>query len=488
MTDRVSPTAPPQPAGGMGLSADTLMLLTIVIGSIVAVVIGSQNQQLGTALWLGAALVGIAALTHTLARGSLGCSLVMAITAMGVVALQIQLAKGAAEFHFGVFVTLALLLYYRDWRPVLAGAVAITAHHLLFDRLQASGVGVYCAPQADLLRVGFQLSYVAVQASLEIYIAGRIALSERQGSELSALVAHVERHGQISLDTSALPASTPAAVALRGVLARIDHAVSTVQSTVTSVRTASTEIASGNMDLSQRTEQTASNLQQAASAMEQLTSTVRQTAESSRTADQLASSAFEAAFKGGEVVSQVVTTMNDINESSRKIGDIIGVIDSIAFQTNILALNAAVEAARAGEQGRGFAVVAGEVRSLAQRSAQAAREIKALIGSSVERVETGAELVSQAGNTMTEIVASVQRVSNIIAQITAASADQSAGIGNINQSVVQLDQMTQQNAALVEESAAAATSLREQAQQLADAVGVFRVSGVNGRATPANAY
>jgi len=243
------------------------------------------------------------------------------------------------------------------------------------------------------------------------------------------------------------------------------------------IRTASVEIASGNQDLSGRTEQTASNLQQAASSMVQLTGTVKQTADSARTANQLASSASSAAAKGGEVVSQVVATMDEINVSSKRIGDIIGVIDGIAFQTNILALNAAVEAARAGEQGRGFAVVAGEARSLAQRSAGAAREIKTLIGASVERVETGAKLVQEAGESMTDIVSSVQRVTDIIGEITAAASEQSDGIGQVNQSVVELDQMTQQNAALVEQSAAAAESLRDQAEQLAQAVGRFKITG-----------
>ena len=251
--------------------------------------------------------------------------------------------------------------------------------------------------------------------------------------------------------------------------------VSQVRSSTDSISTASAEIATGNQDLSVRTEQTASNLQQAASSMEQLTGTVKQSADSARQANQLAASAAEVAARGGVVVSKVVSTMDDINASSKKISDIIGVIDGIAFQTNILALNAAVEAARAGEQGRGFAVVAGEVRSLAQRSAQAAKEIKGLIGASVEKVESGSKLVADAGHTMQEIVGSVQRVTDIIGEITAASSEQSDGIGQVNTSVVQLDQMTQQNAALVEESAAAAESLKEQAVRLAKVVGTFRL-------------
>jgi methyl-accepting chemotaxis protein len=251
--------------------------------------------------------------------------------------------------------------------------------------------------------------------------------------------------------------------------------VAQVRSGSDSIGTASAQIASGNQDLSARTEHAAGSLQQTASSMEELTSTVAQTAQSTRTASQLASSASQVAQRGGAVVAQVVSTMDEISASSRKISEIIGTIDSIAFQTNILALNAAVEAARAGEQGRGFAVVASEVRSLAQRSAAAAREIKSLIGASVERVESGSRLVADAGSTMTELVASVQRVNDIIAEISAATAEQSAGIGQVNQAVTQLDQATQQNAALVEQSAAAAESLREQSSHLASLVATFRV-------------
>jgi methyl-accepting chemotaxis protein len=263
--------------------------------------------------------------------------------------------------------------------------------------------------------------------------------------------------------------------ALASMQASLSGIVSHVRSATDSINTASAEIASGNQDLSARTEQAASNLEETAASMEQLTSTVRQSADSARQANQLASSASEIAVRGGNVVGQVVTTMNEINASSKKISDIIGVIDGIAFQTNILALNAAVEAARAGEQGRGFAVVAAEVRSLAQRSAQAAKEIKGLIGSSVDRVEAGSRLAAEAGQTMSEIVGSVQRVSDIIGKITAASGEQSDGIGQVNVAVSQLDQMTQQNAALVEESAAAAESLKDQATRLAQVVQVFRI-------------
>jgi methyl-accepting chemotaxis protein len=252
--------------------------------------------------------------------------------------------------------------------------------------------------------------------------------------------------------------------------------VSQIRQSSDSIGTASVEIASGNQDLSARTEQTASNLEETASSMEELTATVRQSADAARQANQLASTAAQVAERGGAVVSQVVTTMEEISGSSRKIADIIGVIDGIAFQTNILALNAAVEAARAGEQGRGFAVVAGEVRNLAQRSAQAAKEIKDLIGTSVLKVGEGSELVQTAGTTMQDIVQSVQRVTDIIAEITAAASEQSDGIGQVNVAVNQLDQMTQQNAALVEQSTAAAESLREQAGRLTEVVAMFKLA------------
>ncbi|WP_404302020.1 methyl-accepting chemotaxis protein [Alicycliphilus denitrificans] len=259
--------------------------------------------------------------------------------------------------------------------------------------------------------------------------------------------------------------------------ARLRGVVGEVRSGVESVSAASSQIATGNHDLSSRTEQTAANLEETAASMEELTATVTQSADTARQANQLAANAARAAEQGGQVMDQVVASMQQITESSRRISDIIGVIDGIAFQTNILALNAAVEAARAGEQGRGFAVVAGEVRSLAGRSAEAAKEIKQLIGASVDSVESGSAQVEQAGRSMQEIVQGVRRVSDLIGEITASSTEQRDGIGQVNQAVANLDQMTQQNAALVEESTAAAAAMHEQAQRLAQVVAVFNVGG-----------
>ena len=328
-----------------------------------------------------------------------------------------------------------------------------------------TALGLLCAS------VAVTLSWL-MQRKLTAELARAAAIAGEVAAGNLAIDATSERHDEVGDLVRALGAMT----------SQLGESMRTVLDSSESIRTASAEIATGNLDLSVRTEQTASSLQQAAASMEQLTGNVKQSADSARQANQLASTAAEVAARGGQVVAQVVTTMHEINSASKKIGDIIGVIDGIAFQTNILALNAAVEAARAGEQGRGFAVVASEVRSLAQRSAQAAKEIKVLIGASVEKVDGGSRLGADAGQTMNEIVSSVQRVSNIINEITAASSEQSDGIGQVNTSVVQLDQMTQQNAALVEQSAAAAESLKDQASKLATVVGNFRLSEQAGRA------
>jgi len=319
--------------------------------------------------------------------------------------------------------------------------------HLLADRLQAAGIGVFCMASPSILKVTMHALYVILQTSAEIYMAVWMNRATSQGAV--------------------------AAASLSDTFQRLRRALVTTQESAVNIETASGEIASGNSDLSQRTEQAAGQLQQAATSMEQLTSTIRSSALSAASANELAMSAASVAERGGTVVREVISKMEEITSSSRKIADIIGVIDGIAFQTNILALNAAVEAARAGEQGRGFAVVATEVRSLAQRSATAAKEIKSLINASVENVDSGSRLVNSAGDTMQEIVSGIRRVATIIDEISRSAKEQSSGIELVHGTVTHLDQMTQQNSALVEESAAAAESLRVQAGRLTAVVSSF---------------
>ncbi|MBP7665274.1 MAG: MCP four helix bundle domain-containing protein [Burkholderiaceae bacterium] len=339
-----------------------------------------------------------------------------------------------------------------------------------FDNAQAD----YAAARNLLIGFGV-LSVLLASALATMVVRGLVRELGAEPDEVKRVAAAIAA-GDLSVAVAVRSGDHSSVMAaMRSMRESLATVVSEVRRGSDSIATGSSQIATGNADLSQRTEEQASNLQQTAASMEELTSTVKNNAETASQANQLAHGASEAAARGGDVVGQVVATMQDIAASSRKIADIIGVIDGIAFQTNILALNAAVEAARAGEQGRGFAVVASEVRSLAQRSAQAAREIKGLISSSGEKVELGARQAHDAGSSMAEIVRQVQQVSQLIGEISQATAEQSRGIGQVGDAVGQLDQVTQQNAALVEESAAAAESLRQQAGRLIEVVGGFKV-------------
>ena len=352
---------------------------------------------------------------------------------------------------------------FEPWGWVIGSGVYIdTVNAAIWQRALGFGV-VALVLGAALLVLGTLVSRNLLrQLGGEPDYARSIARSIAQGDLAVAVTTRPGDQSSLMLDIQAM----------QGNLHRI---VQRVRSGTEHIASASQQIAAGNHDLSSRTESQASALEQTAASMEELSSTVKQNADNAHQANQLAMSASTVAVRGGEVVAQVVDTMKGINEASRKISDIISVIDGIAFQTNILALNAAVEAARAGEQGRGFAVVASEVRSLAGRSAEAAKEIKTLINASVERVEQGTSLVDQAGATMTEVVTSIRRVTDIVGEISAASTEQSLGVSQVGEAVTQMDQATQQNAALVEEMAAAASSLKSQAQELVQTVAVFKL-------------
>jgi methyl-accepting chemotaxis protein len=341
------------------------------------------------------------------------------------------------------------------------------------DAANAEANGIFT--QARMLLLSGLAVMIAIGAAIGWFVSSRIV---RSAAQAARSVQHIA-DGDLS-QPIVVTSRDEIGKLLEGLVAmqaRLRETVTGIRRNAESVATASAEIAVGNSDLSVRTEQQASALEETAASMEELSSTVRQNADNARQGNQLAISASSVAHNGGEVVGKVVTTMNEISAASKKIADIIGVIDGIAFQTNILALNAAVEAARAGEQGRGFAVVAGEVRALAQRSADAAREIKTLISSSVQRVEEGSTLVDQAGSTMRDVEAAIQRVTDIVGEITAASSEQSTGVSQVGEAVTQMDRMTQQNAALVEQSAAAAESLKRQAAQIVEAISVFKLGG-----------
>ena len=369
--------------------------------------------------------------------------------------------------------TMTLMLQVRPneavWRKKVSELIAVE------EQLSRAAYGMALSGQHRALAVAAAVVIAAVLAGA--FLGWRITRSVKKPIDSAIRVAERIAEGDLTstVEVTSQDEIGRLLMAISAMQDRLRALVGEIGGAAQNIRNASGEVASGNADLSQRTELASSNLQQTAGAMHQLSGTVRQSADAAATANQLAASASSTATRGGDVVQQVVSTMDEINASSKKIADIIGVIDGIAFQTNILALNAAVEAARAGEQGRGFAVVAGEVRSLAQRSAEAAKQVKSLVGTSIDKVETGASLVREAGTTMQEIVASVHRVSDIIGEIAAAATEQSSGIHEVNTAVTDLDAVTQQNAALVEQSAAAADSLREQSTRLAEMVSTFRL-------------
>ena len=460
----------------MSHQADLVLVAVLVASTAAAFAIGqhyaSWDFVSGAAVGMLLAL-GVAA--FAVARGSALSMFALVVANAGMVIMHIQLGRGTLEFHFGIFSLLGLVLTYRDWRAVVTTATLFAVHHVLFDRLQAAGFGFFCTPQPDLLKIVMHAAYVVIQSSVEIVLALQLRRGAVEAAELSQLVQVVKRDDVLHLNVENVRTSAPVATALKGVIGSVAQAVARVIDATHSIEMATKEIAAGNLDLSRRTESQASSLQQTASSMEQLSRTVRQSTEmSSQASRQAAESAGDAAASG-HTVQAVVTSMEGIAGYSRKIVDITGLIDGIAFQTNILALNAAVEAARAGEQGRGFAVVATEVRTLAQRSAAAAREIKTLINASVERAESGSRVVEEAGQAMTAVVNNAKKINDYLEEISISSRQQAIGVTEVGKAIQELDRNTQQNAALVEQTSAAAGALAQQADALQGEIANFRV-------------
>lgn len=464
------------PLRAIAVQADQLMLGVLWALQLFSFALASINDTWMLALLIGLPAAGLPTFLYLSAPGSLLTRNVVAMSIMIFAALNIHQGAGLTELHFGIFVYLAFLLAYRDWRPIVTAAGVIAVHHLSFHYLQEWGYGVMCFTRPQLSTVFIHAAYVVVESGVLIYLASILHRAAYQAAELESIVANLSAiEGRIDLSTYAVDPRSRLARSLLVMLATMRNTIARVRDGAQTIANASDEIARGNADLSRRTEHQAGSIDQTASAMARLASTVRQNNDSARQANELALSASSIAIKGGEAVRQVVDTMGNISASSKKIVDIIGVIDGIAFQTNILALNAAVEAARAGEQGRGFAVVATEVRNLAHRSAAAAKEIKELIGNTVQTVEDGSRLVDDAGVTMLQVVESVQQVTSIMGEISDASKEQNEGIERINHAIVEFDETTQQNASLVQEDATAADALAEEAKLLASLVTAFKL-------------
>ena len=417
--------------------------------------------------------LGVAAMS----KGGLLSRVGLPVLGMTMVGLMIHVARGHSEAHFAVFAFLACLVVYRSSAAIIAGAVAIAVHHITFNQFQTWGWGPMCFTEPSFMRVIEHALYVVVESIVLVLLALRARADFATAEELMRIVEQIQGDdGTVNLQVSHLSAQGRVSRKLLDALQHIETAIQQVNRSADAIRQASADIAHGNQSLSSRTEDAAASIAQTAASVEEIASTIRASVDNAHQANRLAGQASDVASRGGEAVHRVVDTMAGIQQSSRKITDIIGVIDGIAFQTNILALNAAVEAARAGEQGRGFAVVASEVRNLAQRSAEAAKEIKQLITRSVEQVDSGSSLVGSTGEIIGEVVEQVRRVSALVSEITVSSSEQNDGVGQINLAITRLDQTTQQNASMVEQTAAAAERLRQQSDELVAAMAVFRVS------------
>lgn len=459
------------------ITGDKIGVGVVAFGAVVCLGLATVHGA-----WLTALLVALPALAMSvgawfLLPGERITRCVIGAAYMVIAACMIQQMHGMIEMHFGIFVLLACLVIYRDWLVILVAAGVIAVHHLVFNFLQAGGYGVWVFAQgASFGLVVLHALYVIFEAALLIYFANNAANEAIESLETRSFGNYlVMQDGKINLNIEKFDAESQFAQDFSDYLRSLQDVVYELDQRAESISHASREIAAGNLDLSERTEQQASALEETSASMIEMMEAARTNADSAREANRLVDDSREKAERGGRVVHEAVEAMTEITQSSHKIGKITAVIDEIAFQTNLLALNAAVEAARAGEQGRGFAVVAAEVRSLAARSAEAAKEIKALIDDSVHKVEAGAELVNRSGSTLEEIVAAVKQVSELVSEIAHSSVEQNEGFQMASRAMQSMDDMTQKNAALVEEVAAAAKELEGQAHALASMMDRFEL-------------
>ena len=452
-------------------------LLNIVLWAMLgfSLALTGMHDTMTWSLVVGLPLALVASGVTFMAGGTRASRLVNAAALMAMCALHIHQGNGREELHFGIFVSLAILLCYRDWTVILFAAGLAAVHHFSFNYLQELGYGVVCLTKPGLAIVFIHAGYVIVETMVLCYIAVVLQREALRSAELRASVSMLQaEHGVIDL-RALQPATSSSGRALRDVLHALQKAMGQVRDTVDTTRGAAAEIAEGSAQLFEHSRDQTAAFGRAAGAIDELGDIIRTNAEHTRQASALATQASTVADRGGRQVGAVVERMGLIDASSRQIAEITSVIDGIAFQTNILALNAAVEAARAGEQGRGFAVVASEVRQLAQRSGAAAREIKGLIEESVRQVGAGSQLAQEAGRTMDEIVQSVTDVTGVVASISKAGNEQAARVDAVSEAIGAMDKSLQHNAQMVSKTAEAADSLQQQAHELAQVVSVFRL-------------
>jgi len=457
---------------------DRAMLPLLWLLFIVGLCMAPQYGRWAAAITAGLLAAGIPTLLILWRPGALTTRLTVACGLMVLAALHIHLMSGQTEIHFGIFVLLSLLLAYRDWRTILCGAVVIAVHHLSFNYLQQWGYGALCFTEPSLGMVLLHAAYVVVQAAALGWLAWKMERAGIAAEELARLSAHIGREpGVFDLRFGGLSMNSGLARSFKTTMDAVHRTLSEVRTTASALSAASGEMMQGNLQLEERSRTQAESLARTAASMRDLAANVHDNAAHAQQARQLTDQARQIAGTGSTAVAGVAATMGEIQQEAQKISEITGLIDSIAFQTNILALNAAVEAARAGESGRGFAVVATEVRALAQRSAGAAREIRSLIDGSLEKTSNGSLQADAASGVIREVVSSIDRVAGIVSQIEDAGQAQSTDIEEVNRAVAQMDELTQQTAARVAEAASASTALQSQAAQLLQAVGVFRLQG-----------